>query len=261
MIKSSYNHPRVHQLPGLLVAAAASWITLAAAQAQIISGSFSDSSAPFGFGPFYILSSTEVAGAEPADNWNNITSSSGSATDLLDVTGTATTLDTSISGSLGFWGFFSASGSDNRMLGAGHEYNTSASGGMTLTLSQIPYALYDIYVYVGWNADRIDSQYSLSIGSTTYYGETGDPAGGGPGLVQITSTTSGSPTLNSTYAVFSGLSGSSQSILLDITGGPGTPGALLAGFQVVEVIPEPSTYALLGLGLGALWFLRRRMAS
>lgn len=229
--------------------------TVGYGQLLTVSGNFTASSPPFGFGPYYILSASETAGADPQDNWNNIHATS--ASDLDDHLGNPTTLDVSVTGYIaGWWGFYGASGSDNRMLGAFHETNGTGNS-LTLALSEIPFALYDVYVYVGWNDDRPNSDFSVTLGSSTFYGRTQSVPTGGPGLVQATSTSSGSPTVGSTYVVFTGLTASSQSITLTVEGGPGTPGFGLSGFQVVQV-PEPSTYALLLLGAAGLALLRRR---
>lgn len=239
-------------LKAALAAVAMSLIT-ATTQAQIISVNFTDSSAPYGFGPYYLLSPGDAAGAVPHSSWVNIHSTS--ATNVA-----STTLDLSVTGSVspGFWGFYGASGDNNRMLGAYYEVAGGVGTTLSLSLSDIPYALYDIYVYSGPNADRIGSQYSITDGTTTYQGQWGDPSGGGPGLAQITSTST--PEIG-TYVRFQNLTGATKNITLTITGTTGpTPGLSLSGFQVVQV-PEPSTYALVALGLGGLWLLRRRMTK
>jgi len=78
-------------------------------------------------------------------------------------------------------------------------------------------------------------------------------------------------TVSAPTATFSGLSGTTRTTLdrffIRQDGTTATPFVQLDELRVgqdwasVTPIPEPSTYALLGLGLGALWFLRRKKLS
>ena len=59
----------------------------------------------------------------------------------------------------------------------------------------------------------------------------------------------------------SAISGSTSFTLAAISTGialPGEFGAAMQGFTVAGIVPEPSTFALIGLGTGALLFFRRR---
>jgi hypothetical protein len=150
-----------------------------------------------------------------------------------------------------------ANGNYNRNLLNGY-MNNGGSGSVSMTLSSIPYSTYDIIVYL--SSDTAGRTGTVNIGSTTYDFAAMGPAelGGTPAtagssdasFIQTTDTTGANPSAD--YAVFSGLTGSSQIISSTISAYGG-----IAGFQVVAV-PEPGSMALLGLG-GLAVLLRRRL--
>ena len=113
---------------------------------------------------------------------------------------------------------------------------------LTVTVSQIPYAQYDVYAYLAGFSFPATS--SVRIGNERYYyvqssNFTTD------GFVQATATSpQGAPL--ATYAIFRGLQGSSFN--LGIIKESGNRPAI-AGLQIVAV-PEPATLLLLLLALG-----------
>jgi hypothetical protein len=124
-----------------------------------------------------------------------------------------------------------------------------------VTLSQIPYAQYDVYVY--FSADTANRLGSIGDGSTTYYFSTIGPAeisGANASLIQTTDTTGASPLAD--YAKFSGETASSLTLTCNALGG-NDQWLGIAGFQIVAV-PEPGTMTLAALGGLALLRLRRR---
>lgn len=108
----------------------------------------------------------------------------------------------------------------------------------TINLTTVPYALYDVYVYLSdWGSEVVN--FSLDGGTTTV-----------ATLTNATGGFDGSYVANDNYVKLSGLTGDS-SIRMAATSGEVHVGA----FQIVQV-PEPSS-ALLG-GLGMLVLLRRK---
>ena len=110
-------------------------------QAQTISMNFS-----FNGLDHFILGPTDVAGVMADDNWNDLQNDAGSAPDLVDGTGAATTADVSWTSS-NSWGGAGLLGPpadpDHRMITAWLD----DGAGLNVTVSEIPYAVYDAYIY------------------------------------------------------------------------------------------------------------------
>lgn len=181
------------------------------------------------FGDAYVADgasrATDAAGVVPATYWND-SFLDGRTADLFDDAGQETTLDLQVS-SFTTWAVqFSHPGPDgdgsyNREILNGY-LNSGASVTPTtssLTLSQIPYSSYDLYVY--FSSDVAGRTGSVSDGTTTYYFNTvGLPsiadASGNALFVQATETTEAGHAVAANYAVFSGLSGGSRTVTVDI---------------------------------------------
>jgi len=226
----------------------------AAVNAQVVSWNFD------GYGD--ISGPSQQAGVVQSPYWNStylIDGNSGAPeNNLLDNTGAATTLGASFTDNsqYGYAIQFStpaqdANGSYNKYLLNGY-LNNGGGGTVTISLSAIPYPVYNIIVYL--SSDTAGRTGTVNVGSTTYDFSTmgpGEISGANASLIQTTSTSGGNP--NADYAIFTGLSGNSQIITTAIPSYGG-----IAGFQVVAV-PEPGTVVLASLGgLGVLWLRRRR---
>ena len=97
---------------------------------------------------------------------------------------------------------------------------------------------------------------TITLGNTTCDYTIEGPtaiAGANAVLTQTTDMTGANPTAD--CAVFSGLSGSSQTVNFDVVYGGG-----ISAFQIVAV-PEPGTLALVSLSGFAILALRRRAAK
>lgn len=186
---------------------------------------------------------------------------------LRDNMGNATTLDIVPASTNGTWAIDfahpgqDADGSWNLEMINGY-LNAGGGGTSSVALAEIPYAQYDIIVY--FSSDVANREGNVTDGTTTYYfSAIGQPSTDGPNaiLAQAMATSPTDPGDGdagdgddplANYAVFSGLSGASQTITVDIPNFGG-----LAGFQVVE-IPEPASLALFGFTGLMLVFPRSR---
>jgi hypothetical protein len=207
----------------------------------------------FGGGPYPILS-TETAGLVPQINWNNSNPlGNGSTSDIASpAPGRIVDNTGADSGAQIVWfngnAEVNSSGGNTtpnerlyRGLVEGSFFNLP-SPQLTVTVSQIPYAQYDVYAYLAGFSFPATS--SVRIGNERYYyvqssNFTTD------GFIQATATSpQGAPL--ATYAIFRGLQGSSFN--LEIIKESGNRPAI-AGLQIVAV-PEPATLLLLLLALG-----------
>ena len=191
-------------------------------------------------------------GVELAPFWTNTTSNTPS--NLRDNTGVTTTLDLTISG--GSRNVFGAAQINDTSMKAGQLFSTPNSG-PSITISEIPYENFKVIAYLtGYNATN--TQASISDGTTTYWWR---PQPYGPALNQTTDTDASDGIAQGNYATF----GSEQNPLTGNTvtlqatlGESATAGAGIGGFQIVEVVPEPSTGLLSLLALAGVVFLRQR---
>ena len=222
-----------------LAAAFAAMIGCSQAATNVISWAYANGNAVSG-----------SAGVISVSNWN-LTGDGGSA-DLKysDATSSGATL--TLAGGFGAWGIGGVSspdgdGSTNKAIFDGY-YN---SLGSTLTVGNIPFAAYDVYVYFSSDVDGRTG--TLSDGTTTYSFKTmGVAATSGSNAIftQTTDTGAGNPSAD--YAVFSGLSGASKTFTI----ANASDGMGFAGIQIVQV-PEPSA-GLLGLCGVSFLLIRRR---
>lgn len=199
----------------------------------------------------------KVAGVVPVANWNN-TWPSDPTVDLIDDSGAATSLDIAYM-SFNSWTVnepspanpgMDADGTYNRELLNGYLNAGPAPWGPSIihtevAISEIPYALYDIIVY--FSSDAADREGDVTDGATSYSFKTvGLPSvSGANALLAQTTDTAGTYGTTANYAVFSGLSGASQTVTVQMRDEDEWGG--IAGFQVVEV-PEPASLGLMGLG-------------
>ena len=186
------------------------------------------------------LTPAAVAGVVPAANWTN-SWPSNPLTDLVDSTGSPTTLDITYSS----WAGWSIQGSDpgldadgtsnkrllNGYLNAGPAAWNPPVTASSVTISDIPHQFYDIIVY--FSADVAGREGLVSDGVENFYFSTAGPAaisGGNAAFIRTTQASdSAYPTAN--YALFSGLSGDSHTIFVQMRDNDEWGG--IAGFQLV----------------------------
>jgi len=126
-------------------------------------------------------------------------------------------------------------------------------GSDTLSLSGISFSQYNIIVY--FSSDANGRTGTISDGATTYdFSTMGLTATSGANAIFTQTLSTGGSNPSADYAVFSGLTGASQTLTMINTG---VAGMGIAGMQIVAV-PEPGTMTLAALGGASLLLWRRR---
>lgn len=191
---------------------------------------------------------TPTAGVVDVPFWNDTFLDGGyPMTDLRDSTGATTTLDISWSSNAGQWnqgpgGYHLGTDDDgtlNREVLWGY-VNGLGAAGASVTLSEIPYVTYDVYVYFA--ADDETRTGTVTDGTTTYSfgvldGQVPEPTGNAL-FAQTTDTGVAYPEAN--YAVFSGLSGATQTFsthFMNAAADADDYGGITA-IQIVGTLPE-----------------------
>jgi hypothetical protein len=213
------------------------------------------------------LMPTDTAGAMAQQNWNNLNTDNtrrgvlswdGSAWVLdnpgtyVDSDGIATTL--TVSGAVGGTNDTTdvdETSGDGKLMSGENPAGGGDNDTQSFTVSNVPYDTYDLLVYtLERKGHTAESEITISDGATTYYVNAVQDFGS---HVQETNTTSGGTTGEATYVRFDGLSGDTT-----ITWGNNGHGwrAGVTGFQIV---PEPASLALVGLG-GLCLIPRRKRA-
>lgn len=205
-----------------------------------------------------------VAGA----NWNNLIGGAGTNVALNNNSGVVTTALLTFNSAAAFDNgpiVNTPNAATNTMYrGSIFGDNATVSREVSIFLQNIPFAVYDVYVYASSGDTAATNTLSLTNGSTTFYYRN-DGTGNAPtSLVRTASTNPNAPTVgNAQYQVFSGQTGSTFTLA---TGG--SVNNVLAnsvyGVQIVAVVvPEANTFALAlpALGLIGTVLLRRRKSA
>lgn len=186
-----------------------------------------------------------LAGVEPATNWNN-SWPNNPLTNLIDEQGAPTTLDISYN-SYNTWTANNpqanpgqdADGSYNRELLNGYLNAGPASWNPPVTatsvsLAEIPHGQYHIIVY--FSSDAAGREGDVTDGTTTYSFNTIGPASvsGSNAVFAQTTDTAGTYAAAANYAVFSGLSGASQTITVQMR-----DDGEWGGIAAIQVVPDP----------------------
>lgn len=194
------------------------------------------------------MSSGDLAGASGARfaNWNNlnVTSGSGSMTNLVDSNGAQVTgVSVSLGGGNGGTAFnrgIASPSNDTRLFDT--VYDKFDGTATTITVTGIPYGAYDVYFYMA--DDGAARGGSFTVGSTTYYlrGGAGTPTSSGTGYEQSTDTTfnSGADT-QANYVKFTGLSGTLTATFTAVNQGDSVQRLKFPGFQIVGTAAPANT--------------------
>jgi hypothetical protein len=205
---------------------------------------------------------TDVAGVVPQANYNDLAGNNSSNANLVDSTGAGTGAGITYAGNgiyiaHGGGGATGTQGGDEK-LNSGFIYGTTH-----LAFTNIPYSTYDVYIYQLNDASGRQQTTTLTpaVGpAISFFGSSPNPEAVGQVdnnaltayvYLQATSTTPGVFTDPANFVRFVGITGSSFTI--DVSA-PGN--GYINGFQIVQIVPEPASLSL--LGLGGLALLRRR---
>lgn len=181
---------------------------------------------------------SRVAGAVPADNWNN-SWPDNPLVDLIDENGIPTTLDINHSSTNGSYSIRNshpgqdADGSWNKDLLNGY-LNAGGTGSSQVVLSEIPHALYDVHVY--FSSDVANREGRVTDGTSTFYFRTSGPAsinGANATLTRTTDTTDDAQDALANHAVFEGLSGARRTLTVAIPA--------FGGIAAIQVVPHTIT--------------------
>jgi hypothetical protein len=203
------------------------------ADAQVISINFAGGGGP---GAPTSLAATDVAGVVAVANWNNATGSVGTLNSLIDNNGAATTASVSYT-SNNTWTTGIPNTNANERLMQGY-LDTTDIIGTTVTVTGLPSATYNVYVYTLGDESGREGAYTIG-----------------------TNTQNTSPTLpfsnfvlGDNYALLEGVTGTS----FTLTANAVDFRAPINGIQIA-VVPGPSSLCTFALLLSpGIWLLRRR---
>lgn len=229
-----------------------------------------------------LMDAGDIAGVIPQANWNNapadnvgteagiVGPTAGVVVDDLGApTGMTMTFNAPGTWSAGTTG--SGGAADKKMM-TGYLDMTGDGQGQTITveLADIPYAMYDVYIYhssAGGPNRSMLATVNDGLTSATYYTRNLSPADRFDGFTldqHLSLANSNASEIGGNYLHFRALEGSGLTITTmgigaadgGHPGGGNTRRGPIQGIQVV-LIPEPATLSLFGLG-GLAALLRRR---
>ncbi len=178
------------------------------------------------------LAATDTAGVVPQINWNNSPGNTGTSVDspvngtIVDSTGVPTAVSISYA-SNNIWsvGQPTLADGNHKLMNGYLDLNQAGGTTTSVTLSNLPYAFYNVYAYVGSDGNNRIGHGTIN-GQSIYATTNDNPFGG---YVQATGT-SQATSIPSNYLLFSGVGGSTLTYLQN--GDTGNFG--LHGIQIVD---------------------------
>ncbi len=189
---------------------------------------------------------------------SNLKNNSGNAT-TIDIRQNASTQDQKSSPLT-----YTGTNDDLLMLGTGLGWRGNAGLADTnrytlIQASEIPYAEYDVIIYVARNSTNHTIGFSLGSMTTPtaerFIQPIQQPVTPPVTWTESTATASGDA-IAGNYIRFTGLTASSFDIYARTSLGSGSGRSVISGIQIVQIIPEPGSLAL--LAVGSLLMLPRR---
>jgi len=187
-------------------------------------------------GPGHGIAANQTAGVVPRANWNNVASGqAGAVYDLVNDANAQTTADISWTAN-NTWQISAAAPADgNAAIYKGY-LDTTEFSTTTVNVAQIPFALYDVYVYFDGDTAlgrsgkyTIDTSTLAPITQGEYLDNANWPIAAGSGAFALADA----PGEAGNYALFRNLSGESFALTATPFGGP-NPRAPVNAIQIVE---------------------------
>ena len=186
------------------------------------------------------LGEDEVAGIVPQSNWNNLEGATAAGGELMvidavDDSGAATTADISIVARPSGVRPSAGASPDHQIYNHGVFVTENNDPPDTLevamTASQVPYALYDVIIYMGRNHDSDvldDRVYQFELDGVSIFGGETNDAVGFTGFVEASGSDFAAPDAN--YVRFNGITGDSITVRAASSAGRAT----ISGVQIVS---------------------------
>lgn len=213
---------------------------------------------------------TGIAGVVPIGNFNNITQAAATFT-LNNSAGTLSAATLTLSGPAAAKGYTTGGpvgtgGNDSLIHGYIDSGNSGTQGSVTLTLAGLTGSSYDLYIYTQGDAPRPtnlgDGLPQYTVNGTDYFAAILGGAYGGSLIQAGTQSTElaaypGGPATKGNYVYVPGVVPTVGGTITIVTNSnDATFRSPVNGLELVAV-PEPSSYALMFAGLGALFFMFR----
>jgi hypothetical protein len=213
--------------------------------------------------PFFAVPAGPVTGTAGAPgfaqaDWNNLYNNSGSASNLINSSGIATSIGVAWTSPDAWQALNGAAPNQDAQLMNGYLDFTPQ-----VKVTGIPYGTYDVVVYFNGDTPSQGRVNDFQIGSASIFAQDNESFGGTYIQVPSTSNTDlGTSTPAGNFVIFYDVSGSS--FTLDATPGSTLPGgtqrATINAIQIVPT-PEPQTAGLLLAGLVGLAAISSSLAG